>query len=145
MHLSVQCGEELRFTSPEKIAATSAAYPRLRDLVDSDPTHSVCQGWGAKRAGPIEDEPVISYIPALVLEGEYYPVTPPAWGQLAAGNLSSSFYFEFPAVGHGVSVSGPCPLIITLEFLDNPTSEPDASCIAGMGGPAFVVPAERLS
>ena len=144
MHLSVQCGEELRFASLEEIAAASAAHPRLRDLVDSDPTYSICQDWGARRAGPVENEPVISSVPALVLAGEYDPITPPAWGELVAGNLSNSFYFEFPSVGHGVSISGPCPLIITLEFLDNPTSDPDASCIAGMGGPAFAVPKERL-
>jgi hypothetical protein len=54
--------------------------------------------------------------------------------------LSNGFYYEFPGVGHGVSVSGEeCPLSIALAFLNNPTAEPDGLCIAVMSCPAFIV------
>jgi len=38
-----------------------------------------------------------------------------------------------------VATSGECPLNITLAFMDNPAAELDASCIGGMGGPAWLV------
>ena len=133
MHFSVQCGEEMHFTTLEEIAAASKAYPQLRNNFGSTADFKICQFWGARKADPIENQPVSSDIPTLVLAGEYDPITPPLWGQLAAENLSSSFSFEFPGVGHGVSTSGACPLQITRAFLDNPTVKPDASCIAQMG------------
>ena len=138
MQFSVQCGEEVRFTTQEEIATAAVPYPQLRSYFGRDAIFTICQSWGARDADPIENEAVRSDIPALVLAGEYDPITPPAWGQIVAGNLSNSFYFEFPGVGHGVSISGECPLRVTLAFLDNPTTGPDASCIAQMSGPAFV-------
>ena len=138
MQFSVQCGEEVHFTTQEEITAASEAYPELRDSFVT-PVFAICPSWGAKEADPIENERVSSDIPTLVLSGEYDPVTPPAWGEIAAENLSNSFYFGFPGVGHGVSISGECPLSVTLAFLDDPRVEPDGSWIVKMSGPAFVV------
>ena len=85
----------------------------------------------------IEKEPVVSRIPTLVLTGQYDPITPPAWGQLAAETLGNSFYYEFPGFGHGVSFDGPCGLDIVLEFLSDPSKEPDSSCFDVLAGPDF--------
>ena len=138
MHYSVQCGEEARFTSPEMVGTAVAPFPEFRGIFDREPIFGICQEWGSREGDPKENEAVVSDIPTLVLAGEYDPITPPSWGQLAAGSLSNSFYFEFPGIGHGVSVSGQCPLGVTLAFVERPTVRPDASCIARMGGPAFI-------
>ncbi len=145
MQLSVQCSEEVPFTTMTDIAAASESYPRFQDFLNASPTVgkeivTVCQGWGAMEASSIEDEAVSSDIPTLVLAGEYDPITPPAWGKLVAADLSNSFFFEFPGVGHGASVGNECPLSIMLDFLDNPSGGPNVSCIAGMEGPKFTVP-----
>jgi hypothetical protein len=42
-----------------------------------------------------------------------------------------------PGRGHGIMRSDPCGLEIGLQFLDDPTSEPDSSCIAEMPGIVF--------
>ena len=139
MHLSVQCGEEVSFSSGKALEAAADAYPRLRGVIDREPILDQCETWGAKKADRIENQPVSSDIQALVLAGEYDPITPPEWGRQVAGNLSSSFFFEFPGVGHGASLAGPCPLGIALAFLDDPEVEPRSSCIADMRGPAFSV------
>ena len=128
MYFSVQCGEEVPFGSPEEGAAAGEVYPQVQDWVDSDPFSTICLSWGAGKADPIENEPVVSDIRTLILAGEFDPITPPAWGELVAESLSNSFYFEFPDVGHGVSRSGPCALGITLGFFDDPTIEPDGDC-----------------
>ena len=132
MYFSVGCGEETPFNSPDKIASVNEAYPRLGKHFDIDTIFAVCDSWGAKEADPIENLAVSSRIPTLVLAGEYDPITPPLWGRMVAESLNASFFYEFSGMGHGVSTSGECPLSITLAFLDDPTVEPDTSCISTM-------------
>ena len=149
MYFSVQCGEEVSFSSLEEIVAAAEAYPRLRPFFDAAPNlgrtiFTICQSWDTRNPDPIENMPVISDIPTLVLGGEYDPITPPAWGELVAQDLSNSFYFEFPGTGHGAGSSGECPLSLALAFLDDPKNAPDESCISTMMGPAFVVPQREI-
>jgi pimeloyl-ACP methyl ester carboxylesterase len=136
MNNSVQCYEEAPFNPPEAIAAAAEAVPPLLNVFTLSATLQICELWGAGTAGPIEDEPVYSDIPTLVLAGEYDPITPPAAGRLAAETLSNSFYYEFPGLGHGVTLDS-CPLTITLAFLDDPTAEPEITCLDSMRGPEF--------
>jgi len=136
MYYSVQCGEEVHFSTPEELAAACEAYPELEGFCYG--ISAICDTWGAKEADPIENEPVSSDIPTLVLAGQYDPITPPAWGEMVAETLSNRFYFEFPGVGHGASVCGEeCPLSIALAFLDDPTTVLDGACVAAMSGPDF--------
>lgn len=150
MRYSVQCGEEVHFSTPEELAAACEAYPELQGLFYdiSNPDEgicAICETWGAREADPVENEPVSSDIPTLVLAGEYDPITPPAWGEMVAESLSNAFYFEFSGVGHGASTSGKeCPLIIALAFLDDPAAVQDRSCVAEMSGPAFIIPSVTL-
>lgn len=144
MQFSVQCSEEIPFGDEAEVAAAADAHPQLENFLDSAPNlgaaiFTVCENWGAQAAEAIENEALLSDIPTLILAGEYDPITPPAWGQLAQENLSNSFYFEFPGVGHGASIAHECPLTISLAFLDDPTTEPDSDCLIAMTGPDFVV------
>lgn len=79
-----------------------------------------------------------SDIPSLVLAGDFDPITPPDWGTRAAQTLENSYFFQFPGIGHAVSVSHPCPEAMTVAFVRDPTREPDASCMAEMEPLAFV-------
>ena len=88
-------------------------------------------------ADAIESRAVMSAIPTLVLAGSYDPVTPPAWGKSTAAALENAYYYEFPHVGHGIMRSTACGLSIGLQFLDDPDSEPDTSCVATMPPPDF--------
>ncbi len=54
----------------------------------------ICDIWDIEESADIEAEAVYSNIPTLILTGEYDPVTPPHWGELAAETLSQSYYFE---------------------------------------------------
>jgi len=101
---------------------------------------AVCNYWTAQATNQAKLQPVRSDVPTLVLAGEYDPVTPPAYGKQAARTLSNSYFYEFPSYGHGVSVSGPCGLSVTLSFLSDPDHEPDTRCIDQLTEPRFVVP-----
>jgi hypothetical protein len=103
--------------------------------------YAVCPSWGAGQADARENEPVRSEIPALIMTGEYDPIVPPGWGQSAAGTLTNSYFFEYPGMGHGVSL-GDCPRSMMLAFLDDPGAAPDDACMAQMAIAPFVVPVE---
>ncbi|MCU0497424.1 MAG: alpha/beta hydrolase [Anaerolineae bacterium] len=138
MFMSVNCHEELFTTTPEAILEIYAETPEteafgiLANYGDPAVHQAMCEAWGAAPAVAIDTEPVISDIPSLLLNGQFDPATPPAWGELARANLSNHFYYVFPGLGHAESLSGGCPFEIALQFLSDPTTEPDASCIDEM-------------
>ena len=82
----------------------------------------------------------MSDLPTLLLAGSLDPITPPHWAEEAAETLPNSWVFELPAVGHGAMDSHLCGSDIVLAFLDDPTEEPDSSCIADIDPPTFAVP-----
>lgn len=147
MQFSVQCNEENSFTNDAEVTTAIEAHPELAGFFDYSPnlggrTLSICDIWGAGTADAVENEPVFSDIPTFVLAGEYDPITPPAWGELVASHLDNAYYHEFPGTGHGVTVSSDCAFDMMQAFLAEPTSAPDASCIADMTGPDFTVVGE---
>jgi pimeloyl-ACP methyl ester carboxylesterase len=91
----------------------------------------VCAGWRAGQADEIENQPVISDVPTLVMAGEFDPVTPPAWGHHAAETLSRSYFFEYPGVGHGASAQE-CGREMMRAFWADPAVALDDRCIAEM-------------
>ncbi len=146
MQYSVQCNEEISFSSASAFEAALAEHPELEGLypsIEGEPvTFALCAGWGAGQAAASANEPVTSAIPALVMSGEFDPVTPPDWGRRAAETLQNAFLFEYPGEGHGVSSGEACAAGMMTAFLGDPDAAPDDACIADMGPPAFVVPAE---
>jgi pimeloyl-ACP methyl ester carboxylesterase len=139
MNYSVQCREQDPFTNLADLTAAADEYPDLSRFILQQSTRAMCVIWDAGQAGEIESQPVVSDIPTLLLSGEYDPVTPPAWGQMAAQTLSHSYFYEFPGLAHGVTRSA-CPLHMAQAFLDDPTTAPDAGCMVDMPPLVFFVP-----
>lgn len=142
MYYSVHCAEEVPFADLDIATANAGQLnPVLREarLAGFDSMQALCAQWGVATVDASENDAVISDIPTLVLSGEFDPITPPRWGQQAASTLSNSYFYTFPAVGHGAIRSDDCALNIALQFLDNPSQEPDASCIDTLPAPDFVV------
>ncbi len=135
MWLSVECEEESPFSSPDAIQAASASVrPCIRQAVYFEPSFEMCAIWPANVARAVENEPVVSDVPALILAGEYDPIHPPSWGRLASETLSQSQYVEFPGFGHGVlgarSYGVHCSQQVVLAFLGSPGESIDVSCLA---------------
>jgi pimeloyl-ACP methyl ester carboxylesterase len=132
MNLSVQCAEEEPF-------AAGDGPPLLGLDVELDViVPAQCEVWDVPRAPAIETEAVRSDIPALIVAGQYDPITPPAWGKLVAKALPASTFVEFPGQGHGQFVHE-CPRSIRTSFLAEPSRPPDTTCVASMGAPKWVV------
>lgn len=137
MMFSVQCSEEVAFSSPGAVRGVEMRYPELVGTFAHGPmgelAYRVCESWDAGHADPSANEPVYSDIPTLIMTGEFDPITPPEWGRHVAETLTRAYAFEYPGVGHGASNIVGCPQDMFLAFLNDPTSPPDDACIAGMG------------
>ncbi len=150
MHYSTQCADEAPFTTREAIAAGIEASPLFARMQDSEGTYAedavgTCALWNVTPSLPVENEPVRSDIPALVLAGEFDPITPPSLGMAVAANLSHATFIEFPAVGHGVLNEGECGEAIVNAFLDGEDA-PDTSCVAEeFSSPAWVAPLGEIT
>jgi pimeloyl-ACP methyl ester carboxylesterase len=146
MNYAVQCTEELAFDTVDSIDATLAKLnPKLvgfarRSGID-DSQIRLCATWNKAKPNLIENQPIKSDIPTLVVSGEYDPITPPDYGKETAATLSKSFFFEFPGTGHGVIPSSECALGIAQAFLKDPTTKQDSACISDMKEPAFTITA----
>jgi pimeloyl-ACP methyl ester carboxylesterase len=135
---SILCREEAPFDSHESLQeALSGLPPRFSQAYDTTYWSDLCEVWDVSPANPIEKEAVVSEIPTLILSGEFDPITPPHWGFLAGETLANSYYYEFPNHGHGIMRSDKCGFDIGLQFLNDPTIEPDSSCLDDISGIQF--------
>lgn len=143
---SVLCGERIPFLTPEVVAqATAGVRPRIRDFGLTWITQfdlDVCDFWEVPPPAAIENEPVASDIPTLILAGEYDPITPPYYAAEAAQTLSRSHVFEFRGFGHAelraqsLETARPrCAMQMVSAFLDDPLSAPDAGCLETLPNP----------
>lgn len=136
------CDDKVTPAIAEQIAAQAAAHPGMAAVPHME-FHlgeyiiPLCAGWGARASGPAEHEPVRSYIPTLILAGEYDQNTPASWGRLAGETLPNSAYIEFPGVGHGAIWAGDRATQIMRAFFTDPAAQPDDSCAREMPGPRF--------
>lgn len=142
LYTSIECYDEVPFNSlkqaEDSVALINTAFAEvfLNSVVDMFDT---CAIWDIDTAKSLENEPVESAIPTLILNGQYDPITPPAWGKATAEYLPNSYVYTFPGMGHGVVDLDPCPTEIFVAFLQNPTEEPDASCLDDMNAPVFYI------
>ncbi len=135
MHYTVQCQEEHISSNYRDYAGLIAAHPHLSGYLDypvegSATLQRLCEMWGAEARPDSANKPVESDIPALLLSGNFDPITPPSYADMADETLSISYNYVLPHVGHGVLRSERCAVEIALDFVDNPVREPDSSCIA---------------
>lgn len=143
MNLSVECQEEVAFLEEETALANIPAFPAAlaeNSAIAIQQTFADCLVWDVVPADASESQPVFSDISTLVVAGEFDPITPSAWAESAASTLSNSVFFMFPNAGHGVIDSSACGEDIMQAFLDDPTSEPDGSCLDELTAIEWAVP-----
>ena len=125
LHLTIVCGEDLPFGAPDTISALRAEYARA------------CRGWPAAPVATNFHEPVRLSTPALILVGEWDPVTSPRWARAAADQFSPSHLIVFPKAGHALPAFGGCAGALVASFLAGAAI--DDSCAARPERPPYVV------
>ena len=137
MHLSLQCAEEIAFSSQEAFEERDALVdPILRDALSGSIYLNYCDYWPVTKAPSVENEPVVSDIPTLVLAGKFDPITPPTFSKAAADYLSQSKYFLLESESHGASISA-CGANLVRSFTDNPRGNLNSSCVLDPPGLEF--------
>jgi len=147
LYISMMCHEHILTSSLEELQSIAGRrgvkdYGWLPFYGDADDIFKTCKSWGAQ--GPFlgENSVLVSDIPSLIITGKFDPVTPPVYGLQIAKTLSHSYYFEFPNLGHtptAADASG-CAMDIAIEFLNDPTVEPDGTCMSELKQVGFLVP-----
>ncbi len=133
MHYAVQCQEEYG-TAQRDYASLVAAHPHLRGFlaypVEGQATlPQLCELWGGLARPDKVNQAVHSDVPALLLSGNYDPITPPAYADIAARTLSRAHAYVLPHVAHAVLRSDDCAVDIAVAFISAPLVEPDSRCI----------------
>jgi len=104
-------------------------YPRAAQIKRMDWQYHACRYWDSGEATDDFRTPVVSDVPTLLLAGEFDPVTPPEWAEMAARHLVHSQVFVFPARGHGVLDSHVCAADPVRDFLADPLEPRAPKCL----------------
>lgn len=139
MRYSVWCREEMPFQDRRKIDAQSRRRDGLRGFKIQGALPAICDAWRVPPSARVENEPVTSDIPTLLLAGEYDSYTPPAWARLAARTLKRGYFFELPGMGHGVGFGSSCAREAVAAFLNDPSRAPQVDCLAAMTRLKFLI------
>lgn len=90
-----------------------------------------CEAWQDALTAPTPD--TYGDYPTLIFNGQFDPLTPPAWAETAAAAIPQAQYVPIPNAWHSImGNNGDCPTGITLQFLANPGEMVDTSCKEGM-------------
>ncbi|HEV2799643.1 MAG TPA: alpha/beta fold hydrolase [Pyrinomonadaceae bacterium] len=130
MYLSVTCAEDLPWIKPgegeRNGVDTFLGDYRLRQQ------RAACALWPRASIPKDYAEPTRAGVPALILTGQWDPVTPPAYGDMAAKYLPNSLHIVVPQGGHGFSgLEGlNCIRNLTADFVNRGTAQGlDTSCV----------------
>lgn len=137
MHLSVICAEDVpRITAADLKTLDDSFFGRA--LVDD--FIRACRWWPRGEVPADYYDPVRSDVPVLIFSGGIDPATPPRHGEEVARTLTHSRHFVAPQLGHGVSLHGCAPRLITAFIRAGSAEGLDGKCLERIPRPLFLLP-----
>jgi hypothetical protein len=134
---ATECFERAPFDNEAEAARQAAAWPVLARTASIRSLFALCAEWPAKAATNWTTPRNVGP-PALVLGGEWDPVTPAASARETAARLGpNAKLLVVPKASHGVTMMDPCVEGIVVAFAARPTAPIDAACVAGRRDPVF--------
>jgi pimeloyl-ACP methyl ester carboxylesterase len=128
LHLTIICGEDLSF---REVPAAASASPVRRDYL------RVCRDWPRAIPAPGFHEPFRVDRPALLIVGEWDPVTSPRWARVAADQFTRSETVVRPKTGHLFPGFEGCLDSMTAGFLNDGAA--DTTCTSRPSRPPYVL------
>ena len=125
MNNSVMAYEELPFIDSLELINVQEKSELGFDIMTFEGFNSLSD-WHPFRAEVLENQPVISDIPTLMVSGSLDPVNPISNSIEALRYLKNGYGVVFPDESH--ELANPCFLQITEDFLNNPFHKPDLDC-----------------
>ena len=136
MHHSVVCTEDLPFLDREALDRGALRRTYLGEVM-LDGLDATCSVWPRGPIDPDFKEPLRSATPTLLLSGGVDPVTPPAYGTLAAVGLADHAHIVFAGQGH-TQLRLACAQLLVRRFIDaGTTTGLDAACADTVGPAPF--------
>ena len=125
MQFSVICSED----NEAMVARTEDANTVLGNTM-ADGLAAMCSTWPKGRMPADFHKPLATAVPALVLEGEFDPVTPPRYGEEVVKTLPNGRLFTLRGQGHNVIGAGCMPKLFT-QFIEKADAKAlDGACLA---------------
>ena len=140
MYLSVTCAEDLPWIKPGE-AERNGVDTFLGDY-RARQQRAACEIWPRAEIPKNYAEPTKSKVNALILTGQWDPVTPPAYGDSAAKHLPNSLHLVIPQAGHGFGglTGGDCIQNLVADFIDRGTTNGlDMSCVKTIRREGFLL------
>jgi len=140
MYLSVTCAEDLPWIKPGE-GERNAEHTFLGDYRLRQ-QRAACALWPRADVPRDYAEPTRAAVPALILTGQWDPVTPPTYGEAASKYLPNSLNLVVPHGGHGFGgLEGlECVPNLVAEFIERgTTSGLDTSCLKNIRRKGFVL------
>lgn len=144
MYFSVICAEDTDF-DPSKLAL-DGIRPYFAEKADEElkSYSDACEIWEVSQLPSVVNDPVTNDTPVLLLSGQYDPITPPYFAEVASDSLPNDTHIVDPTGSHGVGFGDPCMDSIMGQFLDAPDESLDTSCLSTIERKPFA-PVDALS
>lgn len=127
LNFNIICNEDVPRASKELLAQSRNNSFSGRHSFEG--ISEVCSQWPKFKAPANFADPVKSDIPTMLLSGELDPVTPPAWGDIAAKGLSNNKHYVANNAGHGL-ITQTCAGSMINEFIGTlDFNDVDSSCL----------------
>ncbi|UTW54807.1 alpha/beta fold hydrolase [Kordiimonas sp. SCSIO 12610] len=143
MRFSVWCSEALPFSKRSRMEKPG---PVLGGYESAAITPELCQAWRVPSLDQSVVEPVISDVPTLIFAGDFDPLTPPIWGELAANTLSKSLVVTVRGGGHSTTQQwggDGCAMALANDFIKEPESVLAADksdyCVFERSAPSYML------
>ena len=128
MQLSVVCSED----ADSMVARAEDANTVLGNLMPQGMA-AMCKIWPKGKMPADFHKALATRVPALVLEGEFDPVTPPRYGEEVVKTLPNGRLFVLKGQGHNVIGAGCMPKLFT-QFIEKADAKAlDGSCLDKLG------------
>lgn len=137
MHFSIVCSKNASQERLERaLAADEGILPEVRAALEPQVKdyYTICSTWPSRGADPKGDVPATSDRPTVLISGQFDPITPPSYADLAKQTLSNATSVTLPGAGHSAITGGDpvqtCGRAIILRLIADPSRAPDISCAA---------------
>ncbi len=139
--LSVTCSEDIPFLAKDARAQADGTFGGDYRLQQQT---AACAEWPRGTVSSAHGQPTRSAVPALMVSGEFDPVTPPAGGDEVLRGLSNGVHVVMRNNGHPIGNAEACINGMFAAFLETGSVDGlDRSCAAAIPARPFQMPEPR--
>jgi len=142
---SVVCAEHTTMTDLHENDSDLIPVIKIWENNNLEDNRDECKIWNVARPSGLLEGMAESRIPTLLLSGQFDPVTPPEFGEVALKSFPRGQHIIDPLGSHGVAFTDDCTDEIMEAFLERPTELINTECLFDPNRRQQIVPRDALS